>query len=110
MDQTTSLQASFWFMVVMQTIGSVDMPGRGPRKMPSPRAYAAIIITWGILQLIADAGGERAGRATKVTAWVIVLVGMVLGPFGTSFVKFLSNTATSLAPSTADVTPTQTTG
>lgn len=96
-------------MVALQTIGSVDMPGRGPRKMPSPRAYAAIIVTWGILQLIADAGGERAGRATKVTAWVIVLAGMVLGPFGATFVKFLNNTATSLAPSTG-VTPTQPTG
>jgi hypothetical protein len=100
MDQASSLQASFWFMVVMQTIGSVDMPGRGPRKLPSPRAYAAIIVTWGILQMLADAGGERAGRAAKVTAWVIVLVGMVLGPFGTTFVNFLSNSATSLAPTT----------
>lgn len=106
MDQVNSLQASFWFMVVMQTIGSVDMPGRGPRKMPSPRAYAAIIVTWGILQLIADAGGERAGRATKVTAWVIVLVGMVLGPFGASFVGFLTNTANSLAPTAGGTQPT----
>ena len=92
-------------MVALQTIGSVDMPGRGPRKMPSPRAYAAIIVTWGILQLAADAGGEGAGRAAKVTAWTIVLVGMVLGPFGKTFVNFLSNTATALS-----ATPTQPTG
>lgn len=82
------------------------MPGRGPRKMPSPRAYAAIIVTWGILQLIADAGGERAGRATKVTAWVIVLVGMVLGPFGATFVSFLNKSATSLAPTAGGTQPT----
>lgn len=96
-------------MVVLQTIGSVDMPGGGPRKMPSPRAYGAIILTWGILQLAADAGGERAGRAAKVTAWVIVLVGMVLGPFGTTLANILGNTATALAPS-ASAPPTQPTG
>ena len=99
-----SLQSSFWLMIALQTIGSVDMPGRGARKMPSPRAYASIIITWGILQIIADSGGERAGRATRVTAWVIVLVGMVLGSFGTTLVNFLNNTATSLAPASTNTT------
>lgn len=97
-DQATSLQASFWVMIILQTIGSVDAPGRGPRKMPSPRAYAAIIVTWGILQLISDGGGERAGRAAKAMAWMIVLVGMVLGPFGSALVNLLNSVAGSVAP------------
>jgi hypothetical protein len=93
-------------MVALQTLGSVDMPGRGPRKLPSPRAYAAIIVTWGILQLIADAGGEAAGRATRAMAWVIVLVGMVLGPFGAAAAGFLNKTATALTQPTAGNTAT----
>lgn len=102
-DQATSLQASFWAMIILQTIGSVDAPGRGPRKMPAPRAYAAIIVAWGILQLVADSGGERTGRAAKVTAWVIVLVGMVLGPFGSAAINLLNSVATSVAPNSSAV-------
>lgn len=79
MDDDRSLQASFWIMVLLQTMGSVDMPGKGPRKMPAPRAYMAVIVTWGILQLAADAG---YGRAAKVVGWVLVLTGLVIGPFG----------------------------
>lgn len=98
-EQATSLQASFWFMIVLQTLGSVDMPGRGPRKMPAPRAYAAIIVTWGVLQLVADMGGERAGRAAKAMAWVIVLAGMVVGPFGSLVTNLLNSVANNVAPS-----------
>lgn len=98
MDAVSSLQASFWLMVVIQTIGSVDMPGRGPRKMPSPRAYGATIVTWGVLVLIADAGGDRAGRAAKVMGWVIVLAGMVLGPFGGVVSNLFTSVAGALAP------------
>lgn len=98
-EQANSLQASFWAMIVLQTLGSVDMPGRGPRKMPAPRAYAAIIVTWGVLQLAADMGGERAGRAAKAMAWVIVLAGMVVGPFGSLVTNLLNSVANSVAPS-----------
>lgn len=101
--QATSLQASFWAMVILQTLGSVDAPGRGPRKMPAPRAYAAIIVAWGVLQLVADSGGERAGRAAKAVAWVIVLVGMVLGPFGSSLISLFNSVATSVAPTASPV-------
>jgi hypothetical protein len=106
-EQATSLQASFWFMIVLQTLGSVDMPGRGPRKMPAPRAYAAIIVTWGVLQLAADMGGERAGRAAKAVAWVIVLAGMVVGPFGSTVTNLLNSVANNVAPSS---TPSSTSG
>jgi hypothetical protein len=94
-EQVNSLQGSFWLMVILQTIGSIDMPGHGARKLPSPRAYAAIIITWGVLQLVADTGRERAAKAV---AWVIVLAGMVLGPFGTTVTNLFYSVATSLAP------------
>lgn len=87
-----SLQTSFWVMVLIQTIGSVDMPGRGPRKMPAPRQYVAIFVTWLVLQLAAgiSAGAERAAAAL---GWLLVLVGMVAGPFGKQATDFLSHTA-----------------
>jgi hypothetical protein len=91
-------------MIVLQTIGSVDMPGKGPRKLPAPRAYAAIIVTWGVLQLVADMGGERAGRAAKSVAWVIALAGMVIGPFGSVVTNLFNSVATNVAP------PSQPTG
>ena len=94
-DSVNSLQTSFWIMIILQTIGSVDMPGRGPRKMPSPRSYAAIIVAWGILQIIADVGKERAAAAV---AWVIVLAGIVLGPFGQTLVNLFNSAASSSQP------------
>lgn len=100
MDSNNSLQASFWVMVILQTIGSVDMPGRGPRKMPSPRSYGAIIVAWGVLQLVADAGGERAGRAARAIGWVIVLTGLAVGPFGKVVTNLFSSVANSVAPAT----------
>jgi len=76
--------AAFWVMVAIQTMRAVDMPGKGERKMPAPRSYVAIIVLFGTLQVIASAGAERAAG---VMAWVTVLTGMVVGPFG----KTLSN-------------------
>lgn len=100
MEAANSLQASFWIMVILQTIGSVDMPGRGARKMPSPRSYGAIIVAWGVLQLVADAGGEKAGRAAKSIGWVIVLTGMAVGPFGKVVTNLFTSVANSVAPPT----------
>lgn len=96
-EQVNSLQTSFWVMVVLQTLGSVDMPGRGPRKMPSPRNYLAIIILWGVLQVIADTGRERG---VVIFAWVVVLAGMVLGPFGSQLAKLFNSAATSVSQPT----------
>lgn len=80
MNTDESLNTSFWVMVLMQTIGSVDpMPGMGPRKLPAPRAYVLVIIAWGVLQIGADIGLERA--AAKM-GWLMVLAGTFLGPFG----------------------------
>jgi hypothetical protein len=84
-----SLQTSFWFMVVVQTIGSIDMPGSGARKMPAPRQYVAILVAWIILQVAADTGPSGRRAATAI-AWVLVLTGMVVGPFGKRLVSFLN--------------------
>jgi hypothetical protein len=108
-DSVNSLQASFWTMVFLQTLGSVDMPGRGPRKMPSPRNYVAIMITWGVLQIVSDMS-ERAARAAKAMSWVIVLAGMVVGPFGKVAGNFLNSAANTYGapPSSATAQPTTT--
>lgn len=90
MNTESSVQASFWLMIVLQTIGSVDMPGKGQRKLPSPRAYLAVIIAWSVLQLAVDTGYDRAASAV---GWVIVLAGMVLGPFGKLMVNLFNNAA-----------------
>jgi hypothetical protein len=87
-----SLQTSFWVMVMVQTIGSVDMPGRGQRKMPSPRQYVAILVTWLVLQLIAGISAGAA-RATAAIGWLLVLVGMVVGPFGQRVISLFTSVA-----------------
>jgi len=101
-----SVTAAFWVMVALQTMGSVDMPGRGDRKMPSPRAYVAILVLFGTLHLIADAGAQRAA---SVMAWVTVLTGLVIGPFGTRLTNFYNAVANQFAipPTNAPVTPTE---
>lgn len=81
----TSLESSFWVMVILRTFGAVDpMPGMGPRKMPSPSAYVPSIIAWGVLDLGADMGYEEPASRF---AWLIVLAAVVLGPFGKMLVK-----------------------
>lgn len=76
-------------MILVQTIGSVDMPGSGPRKMPAPRQYVAILVTWVVLQLVS---GINAGaqRATSAIGWLLVLVGFVVGPFGKQVVNLFT--------------------
>ena len=39
MNTNAGLTASFWVTIILQTIGAVDLPGKGVRKMPSPRNY-----------------------------------------------------------------------
>lgn len=85
-----SLNTSFWVMVFLQTMGSFDMPGHGDRKMPAPRAYVAIIITWIGLNILSSTGRERAAN---VAGWVMVLTGLVAGPFGKKLGDFFKNVA-----------------
>jgi len=89
-----TVSAPFWAMVILQTIGSVDTPGKGERKMPAPRSYVAIIVLFGTLGLFADAGYERAAN---VMAWVTVLVGVVIGPFGKTLSNFYNSIANQFA-------------
>jgi uncharacterized protein YhhL (DUF1145 family) len=86
-DSSQSIEAAMWVMVVLQTLGAVDMPGRGKRKLPSPRVYVSVIISFGVLELLADMGLEKAA---KYMAWVIVVATLVLGPFGTKLSGFLN--------------------
>jgi hypothetical protein len=96
----SSVSVAFWVMVALHTIGSVDMPGKGERKMPSPRSYISIIALFSILGVIADAGAERAAAAA---AWVTVLLGMIKGPFGNQ----LTNLFNAIAPPGPGVRPLQ---
>lgn len=85
-----SLQVTFWLMLAIQTITALDMPGKGPRKMPAPKAYVAAVVLWGIFGVIADAGGERAAAAM---AWVTLLSGAVMGTMGKTLTDFLATVA-----------------
>jgi len=87
-------------MVLVQTIGSVDLPGRGPRKMPAPRQYVAILITWLVLQLISgiSAGAERA---TAAIGWLLVLTGLVVGPFGKQVVNLFTVVSQQFSPNSS---------
>lgn len=95
MSDDRSLLASFWLMVTLQTVGSVDMPGKGARKMPAPRAYLAVIVAWSVLSLLADAGMERAAR---LVGWALVITGLVVGPFGQRVMSLLNVAAPPVTP------------
>lgn len=84
-----SLETSFWVMVLVQTIGSVDMPGSGARKMPSPRSYIAIVVTWTVL-FVAAGIGQQARRGATAFAWLLVLAGFTIGPFGKRLIALFS--------------------
>lgn len=88
----SSINASFWVMILLQTFGSFDpIAGSGPRKMPSPAAYVPVVVTWGVLQLVADMGFKRG--ASKF-GWLMVLAGVVIGPFGKKLIGFINWIAT----------------
>jgi len=97
-----SVSAAFWVSVFLHTIGSVDMPGKGERKMPAPRSYVAIITLFSILHLVADAGQERVASAA---AWITVLISMIKGPFGDKFTNFIN----AVAPPSPGASPLPTT-
>lgn len=105
MNDKETVTTTMWIMLVLQTIGSVDMPGKGERKLPSPRSFVAIIITWTILELVASFGSGAARLASRASV-VLVLVGGVLGPFGQTLVSFLNGVASGFAiqPSTNNTT------
>lgn len=87
MNYDRQLHSSFFLMIAVQTIGSIDMPGKGKRKLPSPRAYVAAVIVWAILGLI-------PGKAAAIMGWVTVLTAVVVGPFGKGVLNFFDTIAT----------------
>lgn len=102
MNDRRLLSSTFWAMVIVQTVASVDLPGLGDRKLPSPSRYVAIVVLWGILNLIADAGPSYARFASRLSV-LVALTGAVAGPFGSRAVgllQWLGHTFT-LAPATA---------
>lgn len=105
MNYDRQLQGSFWLMIALQTIGAIDMPGKGPRKLPAPRTYVAVIVLWSILGLVSDAG---AAKAAAVMGWITVLTGAVVGPFGLTATNFLTTISSKfgVAPGGAPVSPT----
>lgn len=104
-----SIEVAMWLLVFVQIIGNVDAPGRGPRKLPPPRAFVPIIVGFTLLEMLADAG---LSKAAKGLAWVTVAAAATLGPFGTRFVNFLNTVASNFAiqQSTPAVTPSTTPG
>lgn len=93
MNPRRTIDTTMWIMVLIQTIGSVDLPGQGPRKLPAPRQYVAIVTLWSILGIVADAGSAGAGRAAAMFSWLLVLAGTILGPFGGKLTSFLQAVA-----------------
>lgn len=120
MNPRRTLQATFWSMIVLQTLGSVDLPGvpskgsplggAGTRKMPAPRAFVAVVVLWGILNLVAETG---AGKAAARLSVLVLLTGAVLGPFGARAVGVLEGVSqrfaiTPPAPSSSSSSPAPT--
>lgn len=86
MKPSRLIMSTFFTMIFVQTVGTVDSQNR----LPAPRQFVAISVLWGILFLMA--GTSAAKIAARLSA-LIVLTGMVLGPFGKVAIGFL-NTVT----------------
>lgn len=92
-------------MIIIQTIGSVDLPGYGKRKMPAPGQYVALFITWLVL-LFAAGLSEGAERAAAAFGWLLVLVGTVAGPFGQRLIHLFGAVSSNFAPSSSSTAST----
>lgn len=90
MSNEGTITATLWLMIILQTIGNVDLPGYGPRKMPAPRSYVAIVVAWSIFGLMAETGARRMAAHLAV---LTTLAGAVLGPFGQRAITLLNTVA-----------------
>lgn len=97
MSPARTISATFWAMVVVQTIGSTDIFTAGPRKLPAPKQFVAIGVLWSIFHLFE---GTRLERTAAGLSALVLLSAMVLGPFGGVALGFLSYVSSrfSLAP------------
>jgi len=78
-------------MILIQTIGTVD----AKHKLPAPRQFVAVSVVWGILFLMADTAAKQIAARLAV---LIVLTGMVVGPFGKVAVGFLNKISKDFQP------------
>lgn len=100
MKPTRTVMGTYLAMTTVQTVGSID----SVHRLPAPKQFAAISVLWGILFLIADTGfGKLAARLSVL----VLLTGMVLGPFGQVAVRFLNKVTNTFAitPPSGQPTP-----
>jgi hypothetical protein len=98
------LGATFVIMLAVRTLAGVDLPGAGPRKLPAPRMYVAIIVTWAVLGFVAELGAGWRLLADRL-AGLIVLASLVLGPFGAQLTGFLGSVARNFSITSTGVGP-----
>lgn len=87
MNPERTVSNTFWAMVIVQTLGSVDIFTRGPRKMPAPRQFVAIGVVWSVFHMAAES--RSFGRLAAHLSILTLLTALVLGPFGTQALAFL---------------------
>jgi hypothetical protein len=86
MKPSRVITGTFMAMIATQAVGSIDQKHR----LPAPKQFAAIATLWGILFLLIDTG---LGRLAARLSILVLVTGMVVGPFGTTAIRFL-NTVT----------------
>jgi hypothetical protein len=104
MNPDKTIQSTLWLMVIVQTIGSVDLPGFGNRKLPAPKQYVAIVVLWSIFGFVADISAS-AGRVVAQLSVLTLLTGMIIGPFGKRFTNLLSGVSALFPAATPPNTP-----
>lgn len=78
-----------WLMIFIRTMGAIDLPGHGKRKLPAPGNYVAIVILWSIFGIIADMG---AVKAAAIMGWTTLVTSLLVpgSPAAPSLIKFLN--------------------
>jgi len=76
--------------LAVETVGAID-PYGGRTYLPSPRTYLAIWIVWFVLGVIASAGGRVARTAGQFS--ILVLLTMMMGPFGEKTIALVTKVA-----------------
>jgi hypothetical protein len=76
MNGRKTLAVTFWAMIVVQAIGTVDFNPRGDgqrvRKLPAPRNFVAAVVLWSLLGLFAELGPGQARVAGRLSSLVVV--------------------------------------
>lgn len=91
MKPSRVIESTFFVMILIQTIGSIN----AKHKLPAPRQFVAVSVVWGILFLAADTAANKIAARLAV---LIVITGMVIGPFGKVAVGFLNKIAKDFQP------------